>query len=108
LTLNRLDRVSSVTHANRFVFVNGRIAFEEWSISRMPNQSKYPANQLATASMSVCNCLKLKPDAKSLSLASGGRMAYTSSTHSSHQGQVACCVFPQVSTVTPFWSYATA
>jgi len=33
-------------------------------------------------------------------IASGTRIPYASSTHSSHQAQVPNCVFPQVNTVT--------
>src|SRR5208282_4855941 len=62
------------------------------------------SRQSATAARSACSCARLKPGAKFGSLACGGRMAYASSTHSSHHAHVACCVFPQVSTVTPFWS----
>src|ERR1039457_4135603 len=69
--------------------------------------SYYPVNQFATAAKSAFNCAPLKPVAKPSCNASGGSIAYASSTHSSHQAQVPCCVFPQVSTVTPLWSYAT-
>ncbi len=62
------------------------------------------SNQLATSARSLSNCAKSNPGANPFFSASGGRMAYASSTHSSHQPQVACCVFPQVSTVKPFWS----
>src|SRR5215472_4447666 len=66
----------------------------------------YIADQ--TWARSASNCFTLKPGAKSGLPASGGRIAYASSTHSSHHFHVPRCVLPHVTTVTPFWSYSTA
>ena len=59
---------------------------------------------VVTSCRSCCSCARLKPGAKAGLFASGGKIAYASSTHSSHHAQVPSCVLPQVSTVTPVWS----